>query len=480
MTIEKRPTRKGKNRSPNTPLKSNRATNQKTTKTPEPQDDEKEFPTEWIATSHKLVDPNFSDPHEKHQDNMDYLLRQAMVGYQDASYFLQNQVKQIVMQGASRETVCSELNDLPHNSITYKMDVLNESGMLDYEMTAILREFGWQNYKEAIVRWRELRPDDLEAFERLSLENPEKPDSETLSDNERPNTKEELKKTAEDAIVNALIGNARVIGSKVHFLGALETSCIKLIYARLSGEEANDDFTPEIDQIIETLVQLLLEQKFVDPQDESRHFLLTKSIKPENFLWMVVLHKRPFSPKHFFKDFFLQPADSVTLWEEVPHQDDTTEFCYSNVQINLVLGKIPPKRGTVEVYLTNLKHNKEYYRDKQIFLEKFKEIVRASLVIPREGLFETAIAHAAMYEKSYEECIKEYSSYAPKSIVPDGEDMSCSIKFCARYCSICYTTDHSLLECEFRGCTNCGDKSHPRRKCPSRQKGLKVKNGKKR
>lgn len=487
MTFEKKPTRNGKNRSSNPatpqPLKSKRGRkNQKTTKKPEPKSDENEFPTEWIGLSPKLVDPNFSDPHENHQDNMSYLLRQAMVGYEDASYFTQNQVKQIVTQGASKETVCSELNDLPHNSITYKMDVSNVSGMLDYEMTAILRRFGWQSYKEAKLRWEELRPDYVKAFGRLSLgkEHPEKRNREMLSeDNElesRPrrlqnDTREELKKAAAEAISSVLIGNARVIGSKVHFLGALETSCIKTIYASLSGEGTNDYLPPETGQITESIIQLVHEQQFVDPQDESRHFLLRKSPKSENFLWVVVLHRRPFPPKMSFKDLHLQPVDSITLWEELPHQDDKTEFCYSNVQINLVLGKIPPKRGTVEVYLTNLKYNKEDYRDYRILIEEFEEFVSASLVIPREGLFEFAIAHAAAHEKWYEKCIKKYSSYAPKSIVPDEAEMSCSIKFCAKYCSICYTTDHSLVECKLRGCSNCGDKSHPRRKCPSKYEG---------
>lgn len=482
MTVEKKPTQSGKKRFPNPaapqPLKTNRGRrNQKTTKEPEPKSDENEFPTEWIGLSPKLVDPNFSDPHENHQDNMSYLLRQAMVGYEDASYFTQNQVKQIVTQGASKETVCLELNDLPHNNITYKMDVLNTSGMLNYEMTAILRRFGWLKYKEVKLRWDELRPDYVKALERLNLgeEHPGKRNREMFSeDNELESkrltrlSREELKEVAATVVASVLIGNARVIGSKVHFLGALETSCIKTIYASLSEERANDDLAPEIDQNIETLVQLVHEQKFVDPQDESRHFLLRKSFKREYFLWVVVYHRRTFNLKERFKKLHLQPIDWIILWEELPDQDDYTEFCYSNVQINLVLRKIPPKRGTVELYLNNLKHNRDLYRKIRIQMGAAEKTTSASGIKTPEGMMERLNAHWVGQEKWSEKELKKYSSYSPKSFVPDEAEMSCSIKFCAKYCSICYTTDHSLVECKLRGCNICGDKKHQPRNCPSK------------
>lgn len=58
----------------------------------------------------------------------------------------------------------------------------------------------------------------------------------------------------------------------------------------------------------------------------------------------------------------------------------------------------------------------------------------------------------------------------PNKQLVDFLEMTSVVKFCYQYCNICHSTDHSLTNCEKKGCRLCLSKNHPFWKCTQRCK----------
>lgn len=201
-------------------------------------------------------------------------------------------------------------------------------------------------------------------------------------------------------------------------------------------------------------------------QTQGRH-------KSANVIRVELMHMDVKCIQDLFEMHFLQPNDKIILWKVI-----SCEGMYhtiSDIKIVLGLNKVPPKTPTAEILLQNVRLPGGVYDDDVLtrFVRDFEKSCEASankeefapLVI---STYNDAKGWTERFERHRITRIKELEKLHPRQTVEEQWHMFCTIKNCRRYCQYCLSTDHLFQHCPNKSCALCGDKKHPKWKCPQR------------
>lgn len=196
--------------------------------------------------------------------------------------------------------------------------------------------------------------------------------------------------------------------------------------------------------------------------------------KSANVIQVELMHMDVDRIQEVFQTHFLQPNDKIILWKVISCKDINNAI--SDIRILLGLNKVPPMTPTAEILLQNLRlrgsENEDdpitkYFRSYMKFFEaadwEDEESAAEALSVYNfaKDLFETS-------ERNHINRIKELEELHPRQHVGVYWNMFCTIKYCRRYCQYCLSTDHLFQHCPNKSCALCGNKKHPKWKCPQR------------
>lgn len=364
-----------------------------------------------------------------------FLLNQATKGF-DPKISL-HAMKQIRWICRTPVEVCQyELNDdlnyLPENDSTYKMEITNPSGSTNGQLTSFLRKTGWEKFKKFV--------DDLQladakyevyltkmAFEKLNSKRGKK----ILTRAEMTEFMEVIDKrlnSVPKALASLLIGNSRVIYPHVYFPALKDVGQLDELESVLT----NDRFgSCDPNEVIADINELLLDLQFVKSltPDLIHEFKECTSTR-DNYLWAKILYKPTPRAQELFKYGFLHPSDEILSWNEGPMVRHRWQL--ADVEIQLGLEMTPPKRTIVDRVRRNLERD----------------------------------LGAATHKKKLKAVVGYMSKMKPYRKISDPFDMSCVVKFCYQFCAFCHTTDHTFQDCPRKGCYVCGNDYHSRANCP--------------
>lgn len=371
------------------------------------------------------------------ETDLEYLIETITNRFR-AEYIVEQLVMSVVGDAPDGEAAIEDLNTIPLWR-THKMDVVNDSGMSDSEMTAILNEYARKQAEPDLDM--QILYSKLEVYYyKCKLEAEAEKDGEFLEeDKSLAFTAEEevelrdLVKEINDRRTKLeayhLIEKCRIVGNMAYIERA---SCVLL-----GGKAAYlGDLMTLLDVIhrerpLGYFVNEYLKGTFKDPDDEARFFLLhINEAAPETFLWMKVIYKPTPRAKALFKYGFLHPSDEITRWRERPLNDT---WAQADAWIALGLDMIPPKRPIVDRVRRNLEHQLEQEPHKKKLAAVVSLIQRARSLRP----------------------------------IYDEYDMSCAVKYCVEFCQYCHTTSHCYRQCPKLPCSECKEESHILDDCPT-------------
>lgn len=382
-----------------------------------------------IINAHQALahGPGTYCPREK---NFDIIFQETVKGFDyEKSPYAIRQLKKILEGPEDRLFIEEELNELPDNDTTYKMDIEFETRLCCRFPTYLLRHHGWETFETAMgdlklahekyrvyrAKLADARSDskggdmskavisEAEAFSRIT---------------------EKVSTCALLALVSIFVGNARAIDSKMHFPGVKNNERLNFLMSAISGGVIK---RCEVMDIIAGIHNIVLPYTF--SFGESKFRIKKSLITRENYLWVKILYKPTPRAIELFRYGFLDPSDEILSWRDGPTVYD--EFELADVRILLGLKLIPPKRTIVDRVRRNLE---------QDLITSPQNFSLKSMV--------SRLDNANPYEKIF-----------------DPLEMTCQIKFCYRFCSFCHTTEHDFDYCPKKRCATCDDTHSPAR-CP--------------
>lgn len=345
--------------------------------------------------------------------NNEFLIQETLNGFDlRQSVHAIRQLKKLLEGPEDREFIMEELNFLPDNDSTYKMQIEWEEILCCRFPTHQLRRHGWSNFKNAMADLNLAR----EKYEVYKVKLAYARRDTKVGDPSKALNPEEAKEYSwimekrESCVLVALasifVGNAEAIDSTVHFPGVKNTELLDFLVSAISQGSIE---SCEVEDVIESIHNVVLPWIFTYDQTDFR--FIKSDITRENYMWVKILYKPTPRARELFKYGFLHPSDEIDGWRDGPTVFG--EYELADVRILLGLTMIPPRRTIVDRVRRNLEHD----------LNKS----------PQNDLLKTVVSGM---EKA-----KPYQN------IYDPFDMSCQIKFCYQFCQFCHTTEHDFDDC---------------------------------
>lgn len=435
---------------------------------------------ELMGFSPEEVPVNDHDPVQNRLDNERFVKRQARLGYDKKQFsFLKKQIDKIISSSENATILGKELNLLPSNSNTLKMNVKNDTNIPDATMTDAIRNIGWKTLPNCVKQLREKKTeiDYIKSVRFIdgNFKNAREPGPGTDLREEAEhyfNVLLELDELILQVIICIIIGNARVFG-KAHFVNAREGRILHLIKNSVLDGILDGYNAPTLQRVEGNILEIFDKKQIQIENEPARFFELQEvPVTAGRFLWARVYYRKgkalKKAAKHY-KMYFLQPADELTLFEESGSLSiDGRQFIVANAIVDVALKKVPNKYAIASVLLTNL----EYYGEKAICDNPQPET--DAIRFYSQHSKETAAELARYEDENFKDCyaskLEKLKGMRPNKQLTDFTEMTSVVKFCHQYCNICHSTEHSLTNCEKKGCKLCLNKNHLVWKCTNRCK----------
>lgn len=419
-------------------------------------------------------------------EHLDYLVRQIHDGnIGPGSSKRRHDLQKFIRRALSEEDLLLNLNCLPDNDRTLKMEIFNQYEIPNQQMTFIMQQFAYDQmqactrdlkiikekvqssfpvFYEANEHLRMSRANDIELSQEEIIEISEITDAYNKLIEERT-------QKAIDALAYCFIRNVKVIRNRAHFTNCKDKRIFRLFEDSLDADITDDIKVIDEDSVSKRISEILTEKDLFLPDDSGRFFNLRRNpVTLTNFLWVTVRYTSDLENcKTFYARNFLLPEDVILEWR-VNNTPPRQGLLEADVIIQLSLNRIPPKfiRG-----LTRELHAQKQWEEHPVAMlngiqivqiENPKDHAEARLAESLEQLRATC----TMFMERRAMATQTNFLSRPRKANEQAFYMTSHVVFCHRFCHVCGTTDHSYSECTNRECKICRDPmaNHPASRCP--------------
>ncbi|PVH15054.1 uncharacterized protein CXQ87_005333 [Candidozyma duobushaemuli] len=219
--------------------------------------------------------------------NNEFLIQETLNGFDlRQSVHAIRQLKKLLEGPEDREFIMEELNFLPDNDSTYKMQIEWEEILCCRFPTHQLRRHGWSNFKNAMADLNLAR----EKYEVYKVKLAYARRDTKVGDPSKALNPEEAKEYSwimekrESCVLVALasifVGNAEAIDSTVHFPGVKNTELLDFLVSAISQGSIE---SCEVEDVIESIHNVVLPWIFTYDQTDFR--FIKSDITRENYMW---------------------------------------------------------------------------------------------------------------------------------------------------------------------------------------------------